>query len=137
MKRILMLGLLVFGLCLGTCSVVLAQEITPYSSDLFQKANATLNVNGKVLTAQVKIVGRQRLDQVGVSSFAIQEYRNGTWVSVKVFKSGYNKNALTYTHTLTHNGKSGTKYRVRATCVAKLDGQTDTRVRLSSTKTIS
>ena len=137
MKRILMLGLLVFGLCLGTCSVVLAQEITPYSSDLFQKANATLNVNGKVLTAQVKIVGRQRLDQVGVSSFAIQEYRNGTWVSVKVFKSGYNKNALTYTHTLTHNGNSGTKYRVRATCVAKLDGQTDTRVRLSSTKTIS
>lgn len=137
MKRILMVGLLVIGLCLGSCSVVLAQQITPYSSDLFQKANAALNVNGKVLTAQVKIVGRQRLDQVGVSSFAIQEYRNGTWVSVKTLKSSYNENALTYARTLTYTGISGVKYRVRVTCVAKLDGQIDTRVRLSSTKTIA
>ena len=108
----------------------------PFASDNIRSANVTLTSSGASLTATVTVSGKGICERIGVSSFSIQEKRDGAWVTVKSAVPGYNSSDASYTNSLTYTGLSGREYRARASCYATLSGTTSTASPSSTTVTL-
>ena len=108
----------------------------PFASDNIRSANVTLTSSGASLTATVTVSGKGTCERIGVSSFSIQEKRDGAWVTVKSAVPGYNSNSMNYSNTITFTGLSGCEYRARASCYATLSGTTSTASPSSTTVTL-
>ena len=108
----------------------------PFASDNIRTANVTLTGSGTSLTATVTVSGKSICERIGVSSFSIQEKRDGAWVTVKSAVPGYNSNSMNYSNTITFTGLSGREYRARASCYATLSGTTSTASPSSTTVTL-
>ncbi len=108
----------------------------PFASDNIRTANVTLTGSGTSLSATVTVSGKGICERIGISSFSIQEKRDGAWVTVKSAVPGYNSNSMNYSNTITFTGLSGCEYRARASCYATLSGTTSTASPSSTTVTL-
>lgn len=107
------------------------------ASYLVEVTTCTLVRNGRSLTASCTVRATSTPDKIGVTSFSIQEKRNGDWVSVKSVKDQYCYNVISYTGGLTYTGRKGYEYRAVANYYVKDGSLTDTGSEISSVKTIS
>lgn len=107
------------------------------ASYLVEVTTCTLVRNGRSLTASCTVRATSTPDKIGVTSFSIQEKRNGDWVSVKSVKDQYCYNEISYTGGLTYTGRKGYEYRAVANYYVKDGSLTDTGSEISSVKTIS
>lgn len=106
------------------------------ASDLIKSYSCSLSRNGKSLSASCVITATGIMDKIGVSSFSIQEKRNGAWVSVKSITGNYNYNRTAYTNSLTYTGKAGYEYRAVANFYVKDGSLSDTANKSSTRKEI-
>ena len=134
-NRKYLLGLMAASLTLMLTLTAVA-GCAPLSSDNIRSANVTLTSSGASLTATVTVSGKSTCDRIGVSSFSIQEKRDGAWVTVKSAVPGYNSNSMNYSNTITFTGLLGREYRARASCYATLSGTTSTASPSSTTVTL-
>ena len=107
------------------------------ASELIDAISCSLVRNGRSLTASCTVRATYFADKIGVTSFSIQEKRNGDWVSVKSVKDQYCYNVMNYTGGLTYTGRKGYEYRAVANFYVKDGSLTDTGSEISSVKTIS
>lgn len=110
--------------------------IERHASELINSYSCSLVRSGRSLTAESIIMATDSVDQVGVSSFSIQEKRNGDWVSVKSVEGSYSYNRTGHTVTLTYTGRPGYDYRATANFYVKDGSLSDTASKTSPLRTI-
>ena len=106
------------------------------ASELIDAISCSLVRNGRSLTASCTVRATYFADKIGVTSFSIQEKRNGDWVSVKSVKDSYCYDDISYTGGLTYTGRKGYEYRAVANFYVKDGSLTDTDSKTSSVRTI-
>lgn len=99
------------------------------ASEIIRSTTMTCEAkSGGVIEAAVSINCLVQATSLGFTRFAIQEYRNGSWVDVKSTTNKTTTNAYNHSTSLTYTGATaGTLYRATATAYATYGGVTETR----------
>ncbi len=110
--------------------------VFPQSSALISTTDVYIDPkgSGKIYT-EAYIICTRAADSLGFNYIRLQEYRNGTWVTVKSVSSKYTANATQYTYSFTYYGTPGMSYRSQAGFSATDSGITETRSSTSGTIT--
>lgn len=75
--------------------------------------------------------------QIGVSTYAVQRYDDGSWTAVTGWLNGsYAYNASSHSFAKSFQGVSGEKYRVKCTFLCTKDNTTETKSYTSRTITV-
>lgn len=136
MKRIVTLILVVMMmLCFG--SIAFADNDNSRASNYFSSYGITVTPtgSGKVnITFSCSAVGTA--SQLGVSTYAVQRYDNGSWTAVTGWLNGsYSYGSSSHSFAKTFNGVKGEKYRVKCTFLCIKNGTTETKSYTSGTVT--
>ena len=118
MKKRLCLLLVVFLLM---PSLLSQAEMMPMASNYFLTKNASLsNVGGGTISIRFNVVGVELSAQLGVSTYSVQRYVNGSWSTVSSGLTGnIAYNTVSNTFTKTYNGTAGQTYRITCTFVCE------------------
>ncbi len=136
-KRILVV-LVAFLLCMMTFLPWASAEIIffPQAATLISSSDVYPDPQGSGRVDAVAYINCTRtVDSLGFSYIRLQEYRSGTWVTVKSVSSKYTANAPSYMYSFTYYGTPGMNYRAQAGFSATDNGITETRSSTSETVT--
>ena len=134
---ILAIAFSTFSVCaLAEDSHAVTPPIERRASELIKSYSCSLTRSGRNLSSNCVIMAMDIMDQIGVSSFSIQEKRDGEWVSVKSVEGSYFYNRTGYTGNLTYTGRPGYEYRAVANFYVKDGSLSDTASKTSSIREI-
>ena len=129
MKRIMALILVALSLLCLTSFALADEEASTWSSNYFQSYGVSVTKlgGGKIgITMSCSAVGTA--SQLGVSSYTVYRYDDGSWTYITSGSGGYKYNTSSYALSKTFNGVAGEKYRVKCTFLCnKSDGTGETK----------
>lgn len=136
-KRILV-ALVACLLCITTILPWASAEMIFYPQTTLMIDSANVEpypMGGGRIDTTATIVCARSVDSLGFPYIRLQEYRNGSWVTVKSVSSKYTSNTSTYTYIMTYYGTPGMSYRAQAGFSATDNAITETRSDTSSSIT--
>lgn len=135
-RRYLSFFILILALC--CCFTAYAENVNDMTraSEIIDSCSLTLYSSGTNLTASGLISANYTCTKIGAQIIKIQEYRNGSWVTVASKSSAYGYNVSSHRASVTYTGRSGYKYRATCTFYASDGSISDTQTRTTGSKTI-
>ena len=138
MKRYLaMVLVLILALCIGVVAV--AEENDTRASDYFSGYGISLSKPGSArinITFSCSSAGGTA-SQIGVSSYCVQRYDDGSWTDVTGLLNGsYSYNASSHSFAKTFQGVNGEKYRVKCVFMCVKNGTAENKNYTSRTITL-
>lgn len=136
MKRFLILVLAAL-MALTICATASAESSSARSSNYFASYGTSITPigSGKIsITFTCASVGTA--DQLGVDTYSIHQYVDGSWTLVAGPLNGSSSsNATSHSFAKTFSGKAGQKYKVTCSFFCTKDGVTETKSHTSATVT--
>ena len=133
-RRVVAVIMLTLLLC--SCFVGYAEAAEQRASELIISCSCGISSKGTTLHATAAVSAKVTCDQIGFISLTIQEYINGKWVTVAGEYGQYAIDKSGYSISLSHDGKSGAKYRAQCKAYVKDGSLSDTTSKTSGTKTL-
>jgi hypothetical protein len=105
-----------------------ASNYSPQASLYIDSFDGIITANpGQKIEVLSTVTGTGIMDVIGVSTLNIQEYRSGSWVTVKSWSSLYKYNSIQASFLTTYQGVAGRKYRAVITFYAANSRGSDTK----------
>lgn len=127
MKRIITILLIVLSLII-CCTALADDETSPRASNYFGSYGISVSKlgSGKIgFTMSCTSMGTA--SQLGVSSYTVYRYDNGSWTYIASGTGTYKYNVSSFALSKTFNGVAGEKYRVKCTFLCTKDGTSETK----------
>lgn len=121
--------LVVFSiLCLSSIAMADENENTR-ASNYFQSYGISVSkLGGGKIEFTMSCSAAGTASQLGVSSYTVYRYDDGSWTYITSGSGGYKYNTSSYALSKTFNGVAGEKYRVKCTFLCnKSDGTGETK----------
>lgn len=124
-------------LALCCCFTAYAEDANDMTrtSEIIDSCSLTLYPSGTKLIASGLISAHYACDKIGAQTIKIQEYRDGSWVTVASKSSVYGYDVSSHRASVTYTGKSGYKYRATCTFYACDGSISDTQTRTTTSIT--
>ena len=135
-KRILALVLVALSLMCFTAIAFAEEDSSSRASNYFSHYGINLSANGSGrISFTMSCSSAGTASQLGVSSYTVYRYDDGSWTYVASGSGSYKYNTSSYALSKTFNGVAGEQYRVKCTFLCTKNGTSETKTYTSRTIT--